>query len=175
METIFIATDQIGEPIVYYDLNLFSIMQPEPQSIISHQNLYCLNNKLYGQFITVNNISEENFEIPETCTVCMSTKDEIARKLYLKTPCNHIFCADCVAGVLLNNSVSCPMCRANISLFSDFHFNGDYLNDPEIEFYPLEEMDSELEEQEPEISQEEYDQTLYELLFEYWSIILSTS
>ena len=98
----------------------------------------------------------------------MATKNEIPRQLYLKTPCNHIFCAECVATLLLNNSLSCPLCRASIKVFADFHYNGDLTD-------PLPTISREISEEESDtesdndISQEEYDQTLYQFLVEYWA------
>ena len=157
MGSVFWITDEDG--IRYYEFEDFSI---------SDSDSYLLNNKMYGEFIINYQMVEEDFEIPETCVVCMLSKDEMSRQLYLKTPCNHIFCAECIAGVLLTNSVSCPLCRADLCVLSEFHYNGDLTDPiPETPQYILE-NDSETE----DISQEEFDQTLYQLLVEYWSAVV---
>ena len=159
METFFISTDENGEPIInYYD-----------SSFISDKDSYLLENKMYGEFIRKYDIKEENFEPPDICAVCMLSKNEMVRQLYLKTPCNHTFCSECVSKLLLSNSVSCPLCRSNINFFPDFHYSGDLIDPiPETDFYSLEsESDTDTV-----ISQQEYDQTLYELLVEYWATIL---
>ena len=163
MGSFFIITDENG--INYYEFDEFAI---------SNSDSYLLNNKMYGEFITTHQMQEENFELSDTCSVCMSTKDELPRQLYLKTPCNHIFCADCVAGVLLNNSISCPLCRADISMFSEFHYNGD-LTDPIPETYQENDWDSGEDSDIAEyISQQEFDDTLYQLLVEYWTSVVLT-
>lgn len=180
METFFFIQEQNGEPVInYYDLGDLQLEFSFPQPSISGRDSRLLRNKMFGEFIKTHNIQEENFEIPEACAICMSTPEEMERQLYLKTPCNHVFCAECVSRVLLNNSSSCSLCRSDIKNFSDFHYRGD-LNDPPEQsnddtyefYYTLEDTDTESENL---ISQEEYDQTLYELLVEYWTTILTSA
>lgn len=44
------------------------------------------------------------------CSICLEMPENISA-----TPCGHLFCYTCIHRVLLNGSVTCPICRKKIS------------------------------------------------------------
>jgi hypothetical protein len=172
------------EPIIYYnfdyhieiDIETFFIdNQYTVPPLISEKDSYLLSNKMYGEFVKNHTIQQEDFTIPESCPVCMCSEQEIERKFYFKTQCGHVFCAGCIAGVVTNKSMTCPLCRTDM-VFQDFKYIGDANSDPEPppqpsmseveDFYNFDDEDEEVQ-----ISGENFDQTLYEIFLEYWRTI----
>lgn len=172
--------EELIEPIIYYNFdyrieigieNFFLDNQYPTRSVLSENDSYLLGNKMYGEFVRTHNIQLGDFPVPESCPVCMCSDEEIDRRFYFKTQCAHVFCAGCIAGVVLNKSMSCPLCRTDM-VFEMFKYTGDVNSDPEPEPVDVDRLiyNFSLEEQEDDLDfqNDNYDQTLYEIFLEYW-------
>merc|ERR1712176_1471060 len=54
---------------------------------------------------------EEAFNDEDECPICY----EVPMDAPLQTPCRHIFCGECIRGIL-HNKAECPMCRKKVTI-----------------------------------------------------------
>ena len=97
------------------DFNIISFLIDTQPSILYNSNIK-LTTKIKINLTNLGyNINLSNHWINNTlkyelsiCSICMDKKET-----YIQTPCNHIFCKNCITNWLLNNN-TCPNCRTYI-------------------------------------------------------------
>ena len=73
-----------------------------PIEYVKHP-FYIFNNELFSCI-------DKNIQDIETDKICSICHENLKKNKYTKTPCNHLYCLDCITSWLSNHN-TCPYCR----------------------------------------------------------------
>jgi len=111
----FIKEAYISIFIIIIEIVIFTILRDSDCSRNIEDGLSpsTLNRNSRSQVIdlTYNNISDEEKDAFDFCSICLEEEKESIVKLN----CDHLFHKDCIKD-WLKRELSCPVCRSNISL-----------------------------------------------------------